>query len=225
MVLVAWEITLLVAGVIFLLIDLMLVVFCGLYLYQKFHEKRVETAEQPLIKISQKPWMKPPVKEIEYTPDHFRIPQLSPTKKKNWDFNIDIRKYSRRSDKKRTTAVIPRLCFELSYNFRTTALQIFLICGRDLPDLTEQEILVSVLMSHDTLTFQSKRVDGPDPVFDENFSFPLESMQISSDPPVTLKFNVWTVDRFSQKSPFGFVEANIEEILTKNGLNPVQGIP
>lgn len=224
MVLVAWEITLVVAGVIFLLIDLMLAVLCGLYLYQKFHEKRVETAEQPVIKIRPKPWMKPPVKEIEYSPDHFRIPQLTPTKAKNWDFNIDIRKYSRRSDKKRTTAVIPRLCFELSYNFRTTALQVFLICGRDLPELDEQEILVSVLMSHDTLSFQSKCVDGPDPVFNERFNFPLESMQISSDPPVTLKFNVWAVDRFSQKRPFGFVEANIEEILTKNGLNPVQGI-
>ena len=43
----------------------------------------------------------------------------------------------------------------------------------------------------------------------------MESMELSSDPPVTCKFNVWHVDSSSRKRPYGFINVNIEDVMTR----------
>lgn len=61
-------------------------------------------------------------------------------------------------------------------------------------------------------------MDAPDAIFNEEYPFPLESMEISADPPITAKFNVWYIDKNSRKNPYGYVQVNIEDILSQTGI-------
>ena len=136
---------------------------------------------------------------------------------------VDSDIYEKLSTKRKLSS-IPRLGFELYYHFRTTEIQISLKSGKYLPEYVNEQIVISVIMSHCSAIYHTARYDGPNPTFNEDFRFPMESMQISSDPPIKVKFNVWTVDKYSRKNPYGYIEANIEEIFTQSGLMPVPGI-
>jgi len=221
----SWYLPLGIMGIVFLLIDIIIaVVFC-LYLIakKKKEKKKNEDLEmERLLKIKSNPLQIPPTVSVDYSPDIFQIPQFSPSKDTSKRWNFDIDKYPKKR-RERPLSNIPRLCFELSYNFRSVELNINLFSAKNLPNNWNEQVMISILMSHCSKIYHTSRVDGPNPIFDEDFQFPLESVQISSDPPVMLKFNIWTVDRYSRKHPFGYLESSIEDILTSNGLSPIKG--
>jgi len=119
----------------------------------------------------------------------------------------------------------PKLAFELYYDFRTTQLKVKLNGLKNMQKYIDEQIQVTILMSHTTIIYGSSKVDGPDSDMNEEYPFPLDSMEISSDPPITVKFNVWHIDKNSRKTPYGYVQVEIEEVLTKmNNITSNKGL-
>ena len=239
---VSWSPSWYIAAIVFFAVDMLLVVAYFIWLWKKRSKKEENKFEyQNLIDINSHILSKgTPTKRVQYSPDIFEIPgrvvsiqgnqrnlQLKPMpslhrSKYRRTGVLDIDKYEKLSTKRKLSS-IPRLGFELFYYFRTTDMQVSLRNGKYLPDYVNEQIIISVTLSKSNSVYHTARYDGPNPSFDEEFRFPLESMEISSDPPIVLKFNVWTVDKFSRKNPYGYVEANIEEIFTQYGLMPIPG--
>ena len=74
---------------------------------------------------------------------------------------------------------------------------------------------MTVMMSNSSIVFHSTKMDAPNYVVNEEYPFPMDSIEISSDPPISCKFNVWHIDSSSYKRPYGFVKVNIEDVLTR----------
>ncbi|XP_057292113.1 synaptotagmin-10-like [Hydractinia symbiolongicarpus] len=210
---------LVVSAAIFFIVDAILIVLCLVWWYRKWRDGNVaESEEQPLINIPTEPEYQ--TKEIRLpTSEPFNIPSLKRenTKKELSKIGSIDKSIYRKKEK------IPALCFELFYDLRKSEVHVTLEEGKHLPEYINEQIIVSVLMSHCFTVYQTVRVDGPNPTFNEIFRFPLDSMQISSDPPITLKFNVWTISDQFNKNPFGFTEVNIEDIFNEAGLTPIKG--
>ena len=117
--------------------------------------------------------------------------------------------------KRVTLANKPKLGFELHYDFRSTQLKVNLKGLKNVLNIINEQIQVTIIMSHTTIIYDSSKVSGPNADLSEEYPFPLDSMEISSDPPITVKFNVWHVDKNARKTPYGYVEVEIEDILTK----------
>ncbi|XP_065647258.1 uncharacterized protein LOC100212229 isoform X2 [Hydra vulgaris] len=116
----------------------------------------------------------------------------------------------------------PQICFQFNYDIRKNELEVYLIRGINLPKYVNQNIVVSLMLSNNSSVYYSNYVGGPDPNFKQRFRFPLESTRISEDPPLHVKFNIWTVDLYSKKSPYGYVSVSLEEIFLSHGLTPTQ---
>lgn len=231
---------LITAGVVFLFVDVVLIVGFCIYWRRKKKAEQDELDEREILIIKGDPLKNVPVKPVKAQADIFQIPlnqiekdgdqmTLKQTSlgrqasiRRTWGGigtgKLDISSYSSSSNK-RTLSSIPRLGFEFFYDFRTTQLKITLKAVKNLKKYFNEQVIVSILMSHSPIVYHSSKVDSNDAIFNEEYPFPLDSMEISSDPPITAKFNVWYIDKNSRKNPYGYVEVNIEDVLSKTGIS------
>ncbi|XP_012567047.2 uncharacterized protein LOC100212229 isoform X1 [Hydra vulgaris] len=149
--------------------------------------------------------------DIETPPNNFSLEKKS------------LKKDHVKENKNNTRKIrAPQICFQFNYDIRKNELEVYLIRGINLPKYVNQNIVVSLMLSNNSSVYYSNYVGGPDPNFKQRFRFPLESTRISEDPPLRVKFNIWTVDLYSKKSPYGYVSVSLEEIFVTYGLTPTQ---
>ena len=124
--------------------------------------------------------------------------------------------------RQRKLSMIPKVGFELYYYIEPQELEIRLINAIHLPEFANEDIIVSILLTKSPLIHHSSRVNGPDAKFEELFRFPLARDEVNAEDN-SLKFNVWTVDRYSRKTPFGFSTVNVKDVLQAHGCMPLKG--
>ncbi|XP_065676226.1 synaptotagmin-9 [Hydra vulgaris] len=225
---------LLVAGSLFLALDFLIFVAYIIWRQKKRKDKEIKTKDEVenLIDINPNEMTKKnmwinmsdsdgfliPCKTIEINGDKRRLrPKKIPFTKEKEDGYLDATQYDYRTRKRQNG--IPMVSFELFY--RIGELKVIIRKGKQ---LTGDRFSISVMLSNSTLSYNTSYVNGPDPVFNETFRFPLQIEDISADPPVQLKLNIWSLEKLSEeKKPFGLVKASVEEILIKYGLMPAQG--
>ena len=230
------SVTLLICGVVFLVVDVVILLIGCLWWRkkkkQRDKERRVMDQEGatyvPLIKPNPGPFTTPIKAQSDVR--EFEIPKLSTNVRRDrskwYDFGADEKPVSKILDsgldpvqyctpQQRILKNKPKVGFEFFYDFRTTQLKVTLHALKNIQRYIDEKISVTVLMSHSTILYHSAKVNAPNPVVNEEYPFPMDSMEISSDPPITCKFNVWHIDSSSLKRPYGFVEVNIEDVLTK----------
>lgn len=224
-----------ICGGVLLLIDAFIFVlcFCWWRWKKKERERKLNNPEYvPLFRTISSPPTTPVTTQTNIS--EFAIPILKPLEKKSKheklnkkplnliDSGLDPLQYS--TGQRITLKNKPKVGFQFFYDFRSTQLKITLVALQNITKFMNEQMMVTILMSNTKVLYHSSKVEGPDAIFNEEYPFPLDSMEISLDPPITAKFNIWHVDRQSKKRPFGFVQVKIEDILTQmNNITPDQG--
>ncbi|XP_066916303.1 synaptotagmin-9-like [Clytia hemisphaerica] len=229
------SLALLVSGVVFFIVDIFLMVLAYCWWRRKKKEKELEAKAPERVPLFHQPGPLtiPPTSPVTAQTDiqEFAIPKLIERRKNKLaalvkpanilESGLDPVQYG--GTLKITMKNKPKLGFEFIYDFRSTQLKVALAGLKNIKKFINEQILVTISMSHSTILYHSSKVEGSDPVMSEEYPFPLDSMEISSDPPIICKFNVWHVDKNSGKRPYGFVEVKIEDVLTKMNNIQTQG--
>ena len=212
---------------IWVFITLFIIFLIGIIILCKLWRKRMSrnnsegSLKSSFVNFKTHPWKDFTFSEVKYSP------VISESNRDQENFNFESKSLIMKPHeikKKECFHLSPKLKFQLNYHLRTNELEVFLNRGKNLPNYFRQNIVVSVMLSNNSSIYYSNYVAGPEPKFEQSFCFPLDSSRISEDPPIKIKFNIWTVDRYSKKNPYGYVEVSLEEILQKNGLTPPPGI-
>ena len=164
-----------------------------------------------------------PGKTVEIDGDNRRLLQNKDHfSKKHKNGYLDASHYTQSPRKSYSGTTM--ISLELFYFFRLSELQITIKKGKQFFNFSGEQYSISVMMSNSSLIYHTNLVNGPDPVFNESFRFPLDSSLISADPPVKIKLNIWSTNKYSEeKKPFGVVEASVEELIVKHGFMPAPG--
>lgn len=107
----------------------------------------------------------------------------------------------------------PRFAISLHFDASSSQLTVVLTRGKDIkPDADgnqQMHILISAMLMPDGNIDYSCKGIPPNPLFKHNYKFPVKHGDLDSS---VLKFNVWSVDKYSMKIPYGECIFNLQDV-------------
>ena len=108
----------------------------------------------------------------------------------------------------------PKISVSIHYEVSTCELTVVLIKGKhlisDVNQSNQMHILISAMLMPDGNINHSCKGIPPSPLFKHKFTFEVKHEAIKS---TNLKFNIWQVDKYSKKIPFGECTLSLNDAL------------
>lgn len=127
--------------------------------------------------------------------------------------------YKQRRDRKQSA--LTSLGISIEYNPKSDTLIVILARALHFPEYSNEACMISVFLSLGTVIYHTPRLSGNNPEIGETFTFNLSEEMIKLEEAV-LKFNIWMIDKYSQKSPFGYVHINVKKDLAEQEIIPAR---
>ena len=106
----------------------------------------------------------------------------------------------------------------LSIHFDTQANELTIVLGKGknirceaISEQQQQHIQVSAMLMPDGNILHSCRGIPPSPLFKYKYNFHVKAEHLKSS---IVKFNIWKIDKYSRKTPFGDCILNLENVFT-----------
>ena len=231
-----WSTSLIVVGIVLFVIDLLLLIAFSLWiLFGWLRSKEVKATKVPKAKLKLGRTFsafddKIPLAQTqdflvtEKGPE-FQIPEvhrkisrtLTPDKQMRTitEEDIDTTIYKKREDElendEEQTKPKPSLCFGIKHDPKWQELSIHLIKLENIAVFEGMGVSVTVIILPMKQIQHSNRGIAPEPEFDENFIFSVKKKDLKK---LKIRFNVWMVDKFSRKLPFGEAEFELTTLLS-----------
>eukprot|EP00795_Rhopilema_esculentum_P013160 gene13160-3957_t len=157
-------------------------------------------------------------KPTDCTPEDVQISMYTPSED---CLDVDIKKNEEKAK--------PKLSFSLHFDADSEELTVSLIRARFITtqgskfEESNQHITISVVIVPDGTIHHSSQGIAPNPLFKNKFIFSIKGTELQQS---KLKFNVWMIDKYSRKMPFGESVVELERIfksrpITTHGIEGV----
>lgn len=112
----------------------------------------------------------------------------------------------------------PTLLFSFFYNISLIELTVVLARGKrfstkQINPESSDHVLVSVVLLPEGTIYHSSRGVPPNPHFKDRFTFCLSPEELRAS---SVKFNVWKIDKYSRRSPYGETVINLSDAFGEN---------
>eukprot|EP00794_Sanderia_malayensis_P016700 gene16700-18394_t len=105
----------------------------------------------------------------------------------------------------------PGLLVSFNYNTFLMELNVAVVRGQHLPEeqASSNHVVVSVVLLPEGSIQHTSRGVAPNPLFKDEFTFPMTADEMRNS---RIKFNVWSIDKYSRKTPIGSHVVNLQEM-------------